>query len=130
MWLASPYEIDQVSDTMPIDVVILVDAGATTLAENVGAIRRARQVLVFGDPVTQTPAPFRIGLDEGRSRPSRWRTPRRARRCRCGVRMWTRRMRRMRWRPRTRMMLMRVISIRRPRRLLNPRGCPCGSSLS
>ncbi len=69
VWLASPYEIDQVSDTMPIDVVILVDAGATTLAENVGAIRRARQVLVFGDPVTQTPAPFRIGLDEGEESP-------------------------------------------------------------
>lgn len=69
VWLASPYEVDQVSDTMPVDVVILVDAGATTIAENVGAIRRARQVLVFGDPVTQTPAPFRIGLDEGDDAP-------------------------------------------------------------
>ena len=69
VWLASPYEIDQVSDTMPVDVVILVDAGATTIAENVGAIRRARQVIAFGDPVTQTPAPFRIGLDEGEESP-------------------------------------------------------------
>ncbi len=69
VWLASPYEVDQVSDTMPVDVVVLVDAGATTLAENVGAIRRARQVIVFGDPVTQTPAPFRIGLDEGDESP-------------------------------------------------------------
>ncbi|MFT4030089.1 MAG: AAA family ATPase [Protaetiibacter sp.] len=69
VWLASPYEIGQVSDTMPIDVVILVDAGATTVAENVGAIRRARQVIAFGDPVTQTPAPFRIGLDEGEESP-------------------------------------------------------------
>src|SRR5690606_31670355 len=58
VWLASPYEVEQVSDTMPVDVVILVDAGATTIAENVGAIRRARQVIAFGDPVTQTPAPF------------------------------------------------------------------------
>lgn len=69
VWLASPYEVDQVSDTMPIDVVILVDAGATTIAENVGAIRRARQVIAFGDPVTQTPAPFRIGLEEGEESP-------------------------------------------------------------
>lgn len=69
VWLASPYEVDQVSDTMPVDVVVLVDAGATTIAENVGAIRRARQVIAFGDPVTQTPAPFRIGLDEGEESP-------------------------------------------------------------
>lgn len=69
VWLVSPYEIDQVSDTMPVDVVVLVDAGATTIAENVGAIRRARQVIAFGDPVTQTPAPFRIGLDEGEESP-------------------------------------------------------------
>jgi hypothetical protein len=44
--------------------VILVDAGATTLAENVGAIRRARQVVAFGDPVTQTPAPFTIAVTD------------------------------------------------------------------
>ncbi len=69
VWLASPYEVDQVSDTMPVDVVVLVDAGATTIAENVGAIRRARQVIAFGDPVTQTPTPFRIGLDEGEESP-------------------------------------------------------------
>ena len=69
VWLVSPYEIDQVSDTMPVDVVVLVDAGATMIAEDVGAIRRARQVIAFGDPVTQTPAPFRIGLDEGEDSP-------------------------------------------------------------
>nr|WP_262406294.1 AAA family ATPase [Protaetiibacter sp. SSC-01] len=69
VWLVSPYEVDQVSDTMPVDVVVLVDAGATTIAENVGAIRRARQVIAFGDPVTQTPATFRIGLDEGEESP-------------------------------------------------------------
>jgi len=69
VWLASPYEVTQVSDTMSIDTVILVDAGATTVAENVGAIRRARQVIAFGDPVTQTPSPFRIGLDVGDESP-------------------------------------------------------------
>ncbi len=62
VWLASPYEVDEIVDTMPFDTVILVDAGATTLAENVGAIRRARQVVAFGDPVTQTPAPFEIAV--------------------------------------------------------------------
>lgn len=64
VWLASPYEIDQIIDTMPFDTVILLDAGATTLAENVGAIRRSRQVVAVGDPVTQTPAPFTIALTE------------------------------------------------------------------
>ena len=62
IWLASPYEIDTISDAMPFDTVLLVDAGATTVAENVGAIRRAKQVVAFGDPVTQTPSAFEIGL--------------------------------------------------------------------
>lgn len=62
VWLASPYEVDLITDSMPFDTVILVDAGATTLAETVGAIRRAKQTVAFGDPVTQTPSPFRIGL--------------------------------------------------------------------
>jgi hypothetical protein len=64
VWLASPYEVHAIADTMPFDCVILVDAGATTLAENVGAIRRARQVVVFGDPVTQTPAAFAVAIAE------------------------------------------------------------------
>ncbi|MGN6326713.1 AAA family ATPase [Pseudolysinimonas sp.] len=62
VWLVSPYEVDRVSDSMPFDVVVVVDAGATTIAENVGAIRRARQVIAFGDPVTQTPSSFELRL--------------------------------------------------------------------
>ncbi len=62
VWLASPYEIDSIVETMPFDTVVLVDAGAVTVAECVGAIRRVRQVVVFGDPVTQTPARFEIAL--------------------------------------------------------------------
>ena len=64
VWLASPYEIDEIVDTMPFDALILVDAGAITLAESVGAIRRAKQIVAFGDPVTQTPAPFEIAVTE------------------------------------------------------------------
>jgi len=63
VWLASPYEVPEIADTMPFDTVILVDAGAVTIAETVGAVRRARQTVVFGDPVTQTPSPFRIAVD-------------------------------------------------------------------
>ncbi len=64
IWLASPYEIPQITDTMPFDTVVLVDAGALTVAETIGSIRRAKQLVAFGDPVTQTPAPFELALDE------------------------------------------------------------------
>jgi hypothetical protein len=64
VWIASPYEVAQIPDSMPFDAVIVVDAGATTIAENAAAIKRARQVVAFGDPVTQTPSSFRIAIDE------------------------------------------------------------------
>ena len=62
VWLASPYEVAGITDTLSFDTVILVDAGATTLAENLGAIRRGKQTVAFGDPVTQTPSPFTVGF--------------------------------------------------------------------
>ena len=62
VWLASPYEVADVADSLPFDTVILIDAGATTIAENVGAIRRGRQLVAFGDPVTQTPSDFVIAI--------------------------------------------------------------------
>ncbi len=64
VWLASPYEVPGIVESMPFDTVVLVDAGATTIAENAGAIRRAKQVVAFGDPVTQTPAPFTLAVTE------------------------------------------------------------------
>jgi hypothetical protein len=65
VWLTSPYEVSAIDDAISFDTVILVDAGATTIAENLGAIRRARQVVAFGDPVTQTPTFFETGIDDG-----------------------------------------------------------------
>ncbi|GHD79375.1 hypothetical protein CLV85_0940 [Salinibacterium amurskyense] len=62
VWLASPYEIDSVVDTMPFDTVVLVDAGAVTVAEAAGAIRRSKQVVVIGDPVIQSPTPFETAV--------------------------------------------------------------------
>lgn len=72
VWLASPYEIDAVPPETAFDALVLVDAGAVTVAETVGAIRRAKQVVAFGDPVTQTPVPFTTGLggaDDATARP-------------------------------------------------------------
>ncbi len=64
VWLASPYEVDDIVETMPFDTVLLVDAGAITVAEAAGAIRRGKQIVAIGDPVTQTPAPFEIAVGE------------------------------------------------------------------
>lgn len=64
IWLASPYDVHEVSDRLAFDTVLLLDAGAVTVAEAAGAIRRARQVVAVGDPVTQAPAPFAIAAGE------------------------------------------------------------------
>lgn len=58
----SPYELPQLPRDAHFDTVLLVDAGATTLAENLGAIRRADQVVAFGDDITQSPSPFEIAV--------------------------------------------------------------------
>jgi hypothetical protein len=64
IWMASPYEVHEITDAMAFDTVLLVDAGAVTIAEAAGAIRRAKQVVAFGDSVTQTPSAFELALDE------------------------------------------------------------------
>jgi hypothetical protein len=63
VWLASPYEVPQIPESF--DVVILADAAALCLAEAAPALRRARQVVVFGDPVTQKPTAFRLSAGTG-----------------------------------------------------------------
>jgi len=65
VWMVSPYEVSQIPSSVRFDTVFLVDAGATTLAENAAAIRRARQVIAVGDPVTQSPTPFEIAVTDG-----------------------------------------------------------------
>ncbi len=60
VWLASPYDVPQLPDHLEFDTVIIADAGAICLAEAAPAIRRARQLVVLGDPVTQRPTPFAI----------------------------------------------------------------------
>lgn len=60
VWLSSPYDVPQIPDSPAFDVVIIADAAALCLAEAAPALRRAQQVVVFGDPVTQKPTPFRL----------------------------------------------------------------------
>ncbi|MBW1638173.1 AAA family ATPase [Microbacterium resistens] len=60
VWIASPYQVPDIPDGVVFDSVLLVDAAAINLAEATPAIRRARQVVAFGDPVTQKPTPFTV----------------------------------------------------------------------
>ncbi|MFT4235676.1 MAG: AAA family ATPase [Microbacterium sp.] len=60
VWIASPYDVPKVPDAVGFDVVLLADASASELAEVAPAIRRARQVVAFGDPVTQHPTAFAV----------------------------------------------------------------------
>ncbi|MDQ4213803.1 AAA family ATPase [Microbacterium capsulatum] len=60
VWIASPYQVPDIPDSVDFDAVILVDAAAINLTEATPAIRRARQVIAFGDPVAQKPTPFDV----------------------------------------------------------------------
>lgn len=60
VWIASPYDVPAIPDTIGFDVVIVADAAAICLAEAAPALRRGRQAVLFGDPVTQKPTPFRV----------------------------------------------------------------------
>lgn len=62
VWMASPYEVSQLPEALVFDTVMLVDAGATTFVENIGAIRRGQHVVAFGDAVAQTPGAFEISV--------------------------------------------------------------------
>ncbi|GAA1994283.1 hypothetical protein GCM10009777_32470 [Microbacterium pumilum] len=61
VWLASPYDVPDIPSAPAFDVVIIADAAALCVAEVAPALRRGSQVVVFGDPVTQKPTPFRVG---------------------------------------------------------------------
>lgn len=57
----SPYEVAEIlkKDTN-FDVVLVLDAAGTTVAENLSALVRAKQVVVFGDPVIADPNGFEV----------------------------------------------------------------------
>ncbi|MEI8231580.1 MAG: hypothetical protein WCG32_03315, partial [Actinomycetes bacterium] len=57
----SPYEVAEIlkKDTN-FDVVLVLDAAGTTVAENLSALVRAKQVIVFGDPVIADPNGFEV----------------------------------------------------------------------
>ena len=58
VWLCSPYDVPLLPENEQFDAVLLVDCGALDIAEVAPAIRRGKQVVAFGDPVTQRPTAF------------------------------------------------------------------------
>ncbi len=62
VWAVSPYESHLLPESLSFDTVLLLDAAAVTLAESVGAVARATQVVAFGDPVIQNPTNFNIAV--------------------------------------------------------------------
>jgi len=62
VWLASPYDVHRIPESLRWDVVFVLDAGAVRIPEVLGALRRAPQVVALGDPVTQVPSDFTTAL--------------------------------------------------------------------
>lgn len=70
VWLAGPYDVHTIPDTVRFDTVFVLDAGSLRISETLGAIRRAPQLVVIGDPVTQTPMPFETALRQSDREPA------------------------------------------------------------
>ncbi|WP_105566000.1 ATP-binding protein [Microbacterium halophytorum] len=60
VWICSPYDAPHLPAGEQFDAVIVADSAAIGVAEAAPAIRRARQVVAVGDPVTQRPTPFAV----------------------------------------------------------------------
>ena len=59
--LVSPYELaDHISRSAKADVVLVLDAAGTTIAENLGALVRSSQLIAFGDDAISMPTGFEI----------------------------------------------------------------------
>jgi hypothetical protein len=59
--ITSPYEVPAVLDKQQnFDVVMVLDAAGSTVAENLAALRRGSQVIAFGDDAISAPTGFEI----------------------------------------------------------------------
>ena len=57
----SPYEVSiELTQEKVFDVVIIMDASGTTVADNLSGIIRGRQVIAFGDPMIAEPTGFEV----------------------------------------------------------------------
>lgn len=58
--LLSPLEAPSVLTTQRFDVAIIMDAAGSTIAENLSVLRRAHQLIAFGDDVIAAPEGFEV----------------------------------------------------------------------
>ena len=59
--MLSPYEVaTNLSGDKDFDVIFVLDAAGSTIAENLGAIARSRQIIAFGDDAISRPTGFEI----------------------------------------------------------------------
>ncbi|MFM1957029.1 MAG: hypothetical protein RLZ41_428 [Actinomycetota bacterium] len=59
--LVSPFQVAaELSKSEEFDAVLILDAAGTTLAENLPALKRAKQVIAFGDDAIAAPTGFEI----------------------------------------------------------------------
>ena len=58
--LMSPYEVSKLAQGEEFDAVLVLDAAGSTIAENLSAIKRSKQVIVFGDDAIAWPTGFEI----------------------------------------------------------------------
>ncbi len=56
----SPYEVAASLPNAQFDVVILLDSAGTSIAENLSGLKRAKQVIAFGDNVIAYPTGFEV----------------------------------------------------------------------
>lgn len=57
---ASPFEVAGISRGQKFDVVLVLDAAGTSVAENLSALQRASQVIAFGDDAIAFPTGFEV----------------------------------------------------------------------
>jgi hypothetical protein len=58
--MMSPYEVSRLAETSTFDAVLVLDAAGSTIAENLSAIKRAGQIIAFGDDAIAWPTGFEI----------------------------------------------------------------------
>ena len=61
VWAMSPYEVTQlVPGGTQFDVLVVLDAAGTSVAENISGFKRANQVIAFGDNAIAVPTGFEV----------------------------------------------------------------------
>ena len=60
VFAVSPYEVPAFAKATQFDTVIVLDAAGSSIAENLSALARARQVIAFGDDAIANPTGFEV----------------------------------------------------------------------